>query len=352
MKPILDRLRRIFWIKFTMDVFQRFGKDNGGLLAAGLAFFLILAFVPMLLVGLWVLGHLYIHRPNEAVVQIEKLLTSQVLPGAAGTEVKHLMARAGIIATESGPPIAGKTLLNILHKSGFAGVVGLLGLVWSAMQIFINGSVAMNAAWETTEKRGWVRLRLLALGLLIGAGVLVVLSLGATSVSTWAQHSQLGQALPGRALLISIASEIGAVIVSAVMYTGIFKFLPSASVSWKTAAFGGAVTAIAWEIAKKGLSLYLRHPDTSLYGDLGNLIIFVLIVYYSMMILLLGAEASVEYSAEVERAPRARLKRAAQATPAVHAAVSSGSPLARSKERSRTQRIRKTGQGEGRQARH
>jgi membrane protein len=351
MGNILARLKRIFWIKFTLDVFQRFGKDNGGLLAAGLAFFMVLAFVPMLLVGLWVLGHFYIHRPNEAVVQIEKLLTSRVLPGAAGIEIKHLMFRAGITAAENGPPVAGKTLLNILHKSGIGGLIGLLGLVWSAMQIFINGSVAMNAAWETTEKRGWLKLRLVALGLLVGVGVLVVLSIGATSVSTWAQHSQLTTDVPRRALLISIASEIGAIIASAVMFTAIFKYLPSARVSWKSALFGGAVTALAWEIAKKGLSLYLSHPNTSLYGDLGNLIIFVLIVYYSMMILLLGAEVSVEYAAEVENAGTAKLKKVAQARPAADTAVPSGSPLARAKERNRAERIRKTARKEGQQSR-
>ena len=69
MNAILVRLKRIFWIKFIFDVFERFGRDNGGLLAGGLAFFLVLAFVPLLLVGLWALGLVYAHKPDEAVVQ-------------------------------------------------------------------------------------------------------------------------------------------------------------------------------------------------------------------------------------------------------------------------------------------
>ena len=55
-KTTLARMQRILLVKFTMDVFARFGRDNGGLLAAGLAFFLVLALVPLLLVGLWGLG--------------------------------------------------------------------------------------------------------------------------------------------------------------------------------------------------------------------------------------------------------------------------------------------------------
>jgi len=89
--------------------------------------------------------------------------------------------------------------------------------------------------------------------------------------------------------------------------------------------------------------VYLLKPNHSLYGDLGNLIVFILWVLYSMTILLLGAEVAANYAAEVEQRSVSHLKRAALATPAADTGTSSGSPLARSKERSRTQRVRKTG---------
>jgi membrane protein len=341
LKDIWSRLQRIFWIKFILEVFQRFGKDNGGLLAAGLAFFLVLAFVPMLLVGLWVLGHFYVNKPDEAVVQIQSLISTQLLPGTASNEVNHLMARAGIVAAE-GSHDPGPTLLNLLHKSGLAGIIGLLSLVWAAIQIFISGSTAMNAAWETTEKRNWVKLRLIALGLLIGAGVLVVLSLAGTAISTSISNSPLAKNVPFEGALLSLAAEIAAVLISAVMYTGIYKFLPSAQVSWKAAFVGGALAAVAWEVVKKGLAVYLLHPNKSLYGELGGLIIFVLLVYYSMMVLLIGAEASAVYAHKVEQNPLGRLKRAERSTPSADTSASSGTSPAHAKERDRAQRTRKS----------
>ena len=346
---VLVRLKRIFVIKFAFDVFERFGKDNGGLLAAGLAFFLVLAFVPLLLVGLWVLGLVYSHKPDDAVAQIQHLLKSQILPGAAGDEVKHLMERANISTTEGH---AGPTLLNLLAGHGIAGLVGLLGIVWAAMQIFINGSTAMNAAWEVPEKRNWFHLRGVALALLVGVGVLLVVSLAVTAFSTAISASRYAHIVPFQGALFAGLVELLAVVVSALMYAVIYKFLPSpsASVSWKSALIGGGVAAIAFEIAKKGLSVFLLNPKQSLYGELGNLIAFVLWVYYSMMIMLLGAEVSAVYATDVEQGPIQRLKRAAHATPATEAAVSSGSPLARSKEKNRAQRIRRTGQKDGEQA--
>ncbi len=339
-KSILTRLKRIYWINFVFEVFARFGQQNGGLLAAGLAFFLVLAIVPLLLVGLWGLGLVYYHHPDRAVAQIQHLLETQVLPGAAGKEVQHLMERANISDAQGN---AGPTLKRILQEHGIAGIVGFAGIVWASMQIFINGSSAMNAAWETKEHRGWVHLRLVALGLLVAVGVLLVLSLAATALSTAISSSQFAKAVPFSGAISSGAVELGAVVLSGLMYSVIFKFLPSANVSWKAALIGGFVSAIAFEIAKKGLSVYLLKPNKSLYGELGNLIAFILWIYYSMMILLLGATVSALYASEVEGGRTLRLKRAASATPSVESDASSGSPLARSKERNRANRLRKSG---------
>lgn len=353
MKKLWDRLSHLFWVKFILDVFARFGKDNGGLLAAGLAFFMVLAFVPLLLVGLYVLGHIYASKPDQAVQHIYDLIKTQVMPGAAGDEVRHLMQRASIAADsgDKGPLHAGKTLLNILHKRGFAGVVGILGVTWAAMQIFINGAVAMNAAWETTEKRGWIKLRLVALGLLVGGGALIVASLALTALSTKVSASQFAHLVPFMGALLSLFYEIVAVVVSAIMYAVIYKFLPSAQISWKSALAGGIFAAVAWEVAKKGLAVYLLKPNHSLYGELSNLIVFILWVLYSMTILLLGAEVSAQYASSIESKNSTRLRKTALARPAHDATSSEGSPLTRSKERNRAQRIRKTGQQDGKQAR-
>lgn len=359
MKPLLARLqrlpaallaavRRIFVLRFTLDVFARFGRDNGGLLAAGLAFFLVLALVPLLLVGLWGLGLIYANDPNKAVADIQSLLATRVLPGAANTEVVRFMQQAHI---SDGQGHAGPTLMNIINGHGVAGVVGFLGVVWAAIQIFVNGSTAMNAAWETKENRNWFALRGVALGLLVGAGLLMALSLAVTAFSTAISASRLAHLIPFESAIEAGVVELGAVVVSALMYAVIYKYLPSpaAHISWKSALVGGIAAAVAFEIAKKGLSVLLLKPKASLYGDLGNLIAFVLWIYYSMMILLLGAEVSAVYAGEVERKEITRMRRAALSTPAADSSANSGSPLSRAKQRDRAQRVRRNGQKQGEQ---
>jgi membrane protein len=307
MREWIDRIKRVTVVRFVLDVFNRFGRDNGGLLAAGLAFFLILAFVPMLLIGIWVLGAFFIQKPHDAMAQIQDLLSTQILPGAAGREVKDLIERANIR----------DTIAKIEATHGVSGLIGVLGLVWTSMQIYISAASAMNAAWDTTEKRNWLKQRLVALGLLVGTGVLLVLSLAATAYGSYlSRHVNVP-------FLVTILTEIGAVAVSTVMYTVTYKYLPSARVSWKAAFAGGLIAAVGWEIAKKGLAVYLLHPNTSLYGNLANLIIFILWVYYSMMIFLLGAEASAVYAFTIEAASVAKLKRSPHPGAAVDAEVGS-----------------------------
>ncbi|BDI28115.1 hypothetical protein CCAX7_001660 [Capsulimonas corticalis] len=324
---IVMRLKRIFLVRFTLDVFTNFGKNNGGLMAAGLAFFLVLAFVPLLLVGVAAIGYwLHLtHSTQDAVQTVRNLLTQQILPGAAGNEVQHLIERANVA----------EKVQTITATRSVSGLVGVLGLVWASMQIFLSGALAMNATWQVPETRNWFKQRAVALGLLLATGVLLVISIVATAYGSWLTHH-----VPGFGVGTTILTEVGAIIVATGMYSMTYKFLPSTNVTWRAALVGGLAAALAWEVAKKGLAVYLLHPNTSMYGNLANLMIFVLWVYYSMMILLIGCEVSAQYAKEVESKRGTAMRRAAHRTPSLDTASASGTPMARAKERRISQRER------------
>lgn len=316
----IARIKRIFLVRFAMEVMGRFGRDNAGLIAAGLSFFTVLTLVPLLLTAISGLGYWLelTHRTStDAADVIQKFLTQNVLPGAAGAEVRHLMERANIT----------ETVHKIKETRGIAGIVGLLGVIWAAMQIYVNAATAMNAAWERKETRNWLKLHLVSLGLLLATGVLLIVSISATAVSAWfSRHIEF----PGSTMMLSATTELGAVIVSTLMYYIVYRYLPAGPISWKGAGVAAIFSALAWEIAKKGLSAFLLRPNHSLYGGLADLIIFVLWIYYSMMILLLGAEVGSTYTVLVEDAKRTSLRRTAGATPAADTS-NGGTPRTRTK---------------------
>lgn len=293
LKQLIAKIMTVPLIRFIVTVGQRFGRDNGGIYAGALSFFMLLAFVPMMLTGVAILAAFI--RPDDALRIVQNMVHNLIPAGGASAEMTHL------INDRLHPD---QIVAELKAKHGIAGILGFLSLVWASMQIFVNASAAMNDAWEVKETRNWFLLRGIALGLMAAAGVLVTITLLLSGAPNAVAHFNLPiiHHLPLPMWVFTVVFEVLAVVVNGVLYLLIFKFLPNARVPWKAAVIGGLTASIGWEIAKKGIAVWLLRPNHSIYGDLADLILFVLWIYYSMMILLIGAEVSAVY-AKQETAP-------------------------------------------------
>jgi len=90
---------------------------------------------------------------------------------------------------------------------------------------------------------------------------------------------------------IQVADAILSLLVATFLFAFIFKVLPDAKIRWKDVLFGGFITAIFFTLGKLGINLYIQKSNlNSLYGAAGSIIIFMVWVYYSSIILYLGAE--------------------------------------------------------------
>ena len=87
----------------------------------------------------------------------------------------------------------------------------------------------------------------------------------------------------------------------------IFRLLPDVVLSWKDVAPAALMTAVLFAIGRALIGFYLSHTATaSTYGAAGSLVILLMWVYYSSMILLLGAAFSRAHSEARGRIIRAR----------------------------------------------
>jgi membrane protein len=271
------------------ELFRRFGQDQCPAFAAALAFFAIISLVPVMLVALAGLAFVF-HTPQEAMTRLQGVLNN-MLPGtAAQGEIQHLLVeRANVV----------NSVHTLIQTRGIAGLIGILSLIWAAIQIFINAAPAMNAAYEVRETRGWIKLRLVAFGLFIGAGLLFLASLipssgpsfiGSLHIPWLRLPQEVPWWLDALFWLVSLAINI-------TMFALVYKYMPSASTTWREAFVGGAVTGVLWEAAKRGFAFYLAHfaNYNKVYGGLGALMILLLWIYYTAMILLLGAETAALY---------------------------------------------------------
>jgi membrane protein len=299
MKTIWAKFQRFLsvpWVHFVVDVFQRFGNDNGGFYAAGLAFFMLLSFAPIVLTGVAVLG--FFIDVHTASVTVTHLIESFLPEGGARQQATDMLSNKLHVDDQ---------VRAVIKHRGIAGLIGFLSLVWATLQIFVNAITPMNAMWEVKESRNFILVRVMALALTIITGCLLVFSIVLSSAPTAiAQfHLPIIRHIPIALSELTVFFELIALLLNAFMYVVIYKMLPNTNVTWYSACCGGAIASLLFEVAKKGLSTYLLHANTSIYGDLVNLILFALWIYYSMMILLLGAEFAAAFGRLEQAAPHA-----------------------------------------------
>ena len=269
-------------VELGKEFIARYNADDCPARAAALSFFGLLSLVPLMLFAVAALGF-FIHDPNQARQYVEHVV-SRLLPGEQASRAADQVIQQTNLVDSARALMKGKWW-SILF--------GFVSLIYAGLGLFVSAADPMNAAWEVKENRSFLRLRLVCLEVFAGAGLFFLLSL-AVSAGLW---HPAGAPWIVNALL-TVFYEALAIALNGVMFTLIYRFLPNTTVTWKAAAFGGIITGILYEIAKKGFEFYLTHfgnLNNKMYGALGGIVLLVTWIYYGSMLLLAGAIVAKMY---------------------------------------------------------
>ncbi len=178
-----------------------------------------------------------------------------------------------------------------------AGLLALVGLLWAASGLMGSIRIAFQSIWSAAPRRPYVRAKALDFALVLGAGIIVVAGFGLSVVAE--AVAQLGGSL-GDALgltrardrlgeLIGLAASLGLTFVCCLV---LYRFVPPVTPSWRPVLIGATAGAIGFEVASIAYGWYLtRFGDLSVvYGALGALLGFLLVVYAGVVAMLVGAE--------------------------------------------------------------
>ncbi len=196
-------------------------------------------------------------------------------------------------------PVANQEIAAILHtvpQIGFGSVgavVSVLVLFWSASNIAGNLQKALNNIWNIVPTSlGWKtavknRLRLLLMIIIVS-----VLFLGTIFLQTLLPTvlAWFGNPLANAPLVSGAVRWAAGLLVLTGTFAGIYKFVPQAKVNWGDAAIGGAVTAMLFTLGNAAISWYVGRSNLNLYGSAGSLMALLLWIYYSSIIVFVGAE--------------------------------------------------------------
>ena len=189
------------------------------------------------------------------------------------------------------PKEIANTILEYLtlfaSKATRLSALGAGALIFTSVMMMNLIERVFNQIWRVKRERRWTR-RLLVYWAIVTLGPLLIgVSLTVTSQVFIATSGLVGQVpLIGRVFftLLSIGLTTGA-------FTLLYMTVPNRVVDWHDAAWGGLLAALAFEIAKRGFAVFIQQSPTysRIYGALAALPLFLVWIYLSWMITLVGA---------------------------------------------------------------
>ncbi len=265
------------WMQIVKRAWKEAKKDAVPLLAAGVAFYAFLAMVPTLIALVMIYG---LVTDDTAAVSDQVASFGSALPAEAE---KLITDQMNSLATTSDRAL------------GIGLIIALLLALWSASAGISNLIRALNVAYDEEDKRGFVKRRLLALGLTVGAIVFMVLA-----VALVAALPVLLDALdvPGWVkALVQVGRWLGLVVAVMVALAVLYRLGPerdAPKIRWLSV---GAIVATAlWVIGSVVFSLYVDNFGSygKTYGTLAGVVVLLLWLWLSSLAALLGAEVNAE----------------------------------------------------------
>ena len=233
--------------------------------AASLSYTTLLGLVPLFTVAFAYVARFPMFESSQAA--LESFLLRYFLPGS-GTVVRQYLA-------------------EFTTKSAQLKGIGTAFVILTAVLLVVEVDREINAIWGTREPRSLAR-RIFVYGLGFTAGPALI---GAAIYYTnWVVEHSIGTTTIG-AEALTVLSEPAALLVDTAVFTLIYALVPARRVPFKIALFGGLLAAIAFEVAKYGFRFYITNYPTYqvVYGTLAVLPLFLIWIYVSWIIVLVGA---------------------------------------------------------------
>lgn len=262
----ITRLRERLADTLPGRILARVGETQIMLLAAALSFYTLLSLAPLVLLLLWATTSLLPAAQEEFFKQVALL---------AGPEAEST-ARL-IVDNASETPGAGS----------WAAAFGTAALLFGASVVFAQLQHALNLIFHSQRDAlagvlGFLRKRLIGVGIVFGLGFLVVVSMAA--------HALLQLIIDELPVGVPFYSTVFAFVLYTVVFTLVYRLLPDRPVGWRLCALGGASTALLFLLGRWGISLYLGHAAMgSAYGPAGGLVVLLVWIYYCAVVFFFGA---------------------------------------------------------------
>lgn len=270
-------------IRIIRGFLKRLHQDHVGAFAAQAAYFILLSFVPFVILLITLVRHI----PMVTESNVTRFFL-HIVPNSGDFQ--------GFVL---------QIIREVFGKSTAVVPVSAVFTLWSAgkgIQALTNG---VNAIYHVEETRNYVIMRIRSafytlIFIIAVIGSLLLLVFGNSIQKLLERYipmiSRIAAYIIGMRTVISLA-------VLCVVFLLIYKFLPNRRASLKSQLPGAVISALAWSLFSLGFSIYLDvfHGLSSMYGSLTATVLVMLWMYFCMYIVLIGAEINAYFEERFRR---------------------------------------------------
>lgn len=273
------RLPRPQLVDDLVETFEQWGKDDGGLLAASVAYYGALSFFPLILILLSLFGVVlrFSDTVQDAQQELLDFLAQNVAPVLADS--------------------VGSLLQNIEVSAKVSGPIGLGTLLLTAIGIFQQFETAFDRMWNIPRAKSHGIARTLsnvvferakAFVMMIGVGGLLISEFVAGMVLSF-----LAAELPEMRdipIFWRILQTGASAVISCLAFAVLYKGLTKVKLLWNEALRGGILAGFGWELARQLLAYFVVGKQYNVYGVVGSFIGLMLWIYVACSIVFFGGE--------------------------------------------------------------
>jgi membrane protein len=185
-----------------------------------------------------------------------------------------------------------KNLPDVIKNRQILGILGFVGLLWFSTCVFGSLRIALNIVFRVEKSGGIFRGIGIDLLMIYLAGILLLARQILSSVVTFLKGYQgkLHEAIgPTIQWILKYPLPF---FLTVCMFFLIYKIIPDREIHFNSALQAAFFAGLLWELAKHLFNWYAVHVAeySIFYGSLSTLVVFVLWVYYSATILIIGGE--------------------------------------------------------------
>lgn len=277
--------------KFNLSTLLRIGKetvqgfmdDNVLRLSASLAYATLFSIIPFLSLLITIGVFLHMDLAGQLYTQLEPVVGASV--------VEQLR---GIINN------AAKT-----DSTTFATILSIAVSIFGATTIFSEIQGSLNTIWgiKAVPKKSWLkylRTRLLSFSIILIFAFILLISFTITQVITSLSSRFMANYPDVAEWIVKIIGMIINATVTAIIFALLFKILPDAKIKLKDVIVGALVTTVLFLIGQWGISLYIGMASVgTVYGAAAFMAILITWIYYSAIIIYIGAEFTEAWADEM-----------------------------------------------------